>query len=226
MKLIIDCEFNQLQLMSMALVPETGEPFYEVVVVGDYLTDWVRENVVPVLNKEAIWLNKFQVKLSEYLNQFTSIELIADWPEDIAFFCRALITGPGERLDTPPLSMTVRRDLDAVSRVPHNALEDALAIHALYFGSSEVDQHGVSEALLWRTLNTARGIENHWLFRFPRCIRLEWVVRDKTIHVTLRSKENDGGSFTETLFVDLLTLEVHNGTPFNIPELMYVLPKF
>jgi hypothetical protein len=54
--------------------------------------------------------------------------LVADWPEDIQHFCELLITGPGLRLDTPPLTIEIRRDLDAVSALPHNALEDARAI--------------------------------------------------------------------------------------------------
>jgi hypothetical protein len=56
------------------------------------------------------------------------MKIIADWPEDIKHFCDALITGPGLRLDTPPLTMEIRRDIDAVSAVPHNALEDARGI--------------------------------------------------------------------------------------------------
>jgi hypothetical protein len=56
------------------------------------------------------------------------VHLVADWPEDIQHFCEALITAPGLRIDTPPLTMEIRRDLDAVSALPHNALEDARAI--------------------------------------------------------------------------------------------------
>jgi hypothetical protein len=57
-----------------------------------------------------------------------TIHIIADWPEDISHFCNALLTGPGTRLNTPRLTMEVRRDLHGDSKIPHNALEDARAI--------------------------------------------------------------------------------------------------
>lgn len=49
MKLFIDCEFNGYQgaLISMALVPEMGEPFYHVLNTdGVKIDPWVRENVM------------------------------------------------------------------------------------------------------------------------------------------------------------------------------------
>lgn len=61
-----------------------------------------------------------------------AVQQIADWPEDVAHFCNFLITGPGTRIDTPPLTFEVRRDLDAVSKIPHNALEDARAMRLKY----------------------------------------------------------------------------------------------
>ena len=53
-------------------------------------------------------------------------------PEDIAHFCQSLIVGPGARINTPHLTMEIRRDLDAVSEIPHNALSDARAIRAVH----------------------------------------------------------------------------------------------
>lgn len=51
--------------------------------------------------------------------------------EDIAFFCKVLICGPGVRLNTPPLTLEIRRDLDGIpSDLPHNALHDARALMA------------------------------------------------------------------------------------------------
>jgi len=46
-------------------------------------------------------------------------------------FCESLITSPGNRLNTPPLTMSVFR-FDATSELPHNALADARGI-AKYF---------------------------------------------------------------------------------------------
>jgi hypothetical protein len=50
-----------------------------------------------------------------------------------------LITGPGTRLDTPPLTMEVLR-VDTVSTNPHNALADATALRDWY---ESVDMNSV-----------------------------------------------------------------------------------
>lgn len=121
----IDCEYNEFRgaLISMALVPESGPEFYEVLDCQKP-GPWVAEHVMPILNKPAISLDQFHRRLSDYLNRWNAVHIIADWPEDIAHFCQALIVGPGERLNTPPLTLEVIRD-DAPSDLPHNALEDA-----------------------------------------------------------------------------------------------------
>ena len=131
MNIFIDCEFNSYkgELISMALVSETSHAFYEVLPLPENIDPWVRENVIPVLEKKPLASREeFQMYLEEWLNRFNTIHLIADWPEDIQYFCEALITGPGERMSTPPITLEIRRDLDAKSTVPHNALHDALAI--------------------------------------------------------------------------------------------------
>lgn len=132
MNLYLDCEFNEFggDLISMALVAEDGQEFYEVLECPSP-KPWVKENVIPVLYKEPISLNAFQMRLQFFLMQFPTIKVIADWPEDIAHFCNALITSPGFRIDTPPLDMAIYR-IDTTSDLPHNALADAKAI-AKYF---------------------------------------------------------------------------------------------
>lgn len=133
MKIFIDTEFNGFEgeLISMALVAENGMWWYESLGCGEP-EPWVLENVMPVLATDPIPKSKFQTRLHGWLMQFDTIHLIADWPEDISHFCRALIIGPGYRLDTPPIMMEVRRDLDAESDIPHNALADAWAIRRCY----------------------------------------------------------------------------------------------
>lgn len=133
MKLFIDCEFNSFkgELISMALVDEQGVFFYEVLPCADP-HPWVAEHVMPILEKKPITLAKLQFRLMAFLSHYDSVHLIADWPEDIQHFCETLITGPGERLNTPPLTMEIRRDLDCVSHIPHNALADAFAIARKY----------------------------------------------------------------------------------------------
>ena len=136
MKLFLDCEFTNFQghLISMALVAENGDEFYEVVNFS-YIDchPWVMDNVVPILNKDKIPYEDFQRKLSAFLRQYDSIEVIADWPEDFYHFTMALLTGPGNMMSCPKLSMHLERGLNYVSSLPHNALNDAQAIKAGYF---------------------------------------------------------------------------------------------
>lgn len=129
MRIWIDTEFNEFRgaLISMALVAEDGQEWYGVLHCPNP-GPWVAQNVMPILGKEPEEKFTLQIEAAEFLKQFDSVHLIADWPEDIAHFCNFLITGPGFRLDTPPLTMEIRRDLDAVSALPHNALDDARGI--------------------------------------------------------------------------------------------------
>jgi hypothetical protein len=128
MKLFIDCEWNSFggELISLALVSEKGHEFYEVLGCNNP-EPWIIENVMPKLYKDSINLVTFKSKLMQYLMQFESIHIIADWPEDIEWFCRCLIVGAGMRINTPPLTMEIVR-IDTVSDDPHNALADARAL--------------------------------------------------------------------------------------------------
>lgn len=134
MNIFIDGEWNSYggELISLALVTEDGRSFYEVVGC-DNPDPWVAENVMPKLGKPSITLQELQKQLELFLRQFEfdSVHIIADWPEDIMWFCKVLITGPGTRLDTPPLTMEVLR-IDTISLYPHNALADATALRDWY----------------------------------------------------------------------------------------------
>jgi len=127
-RIFIDCEFNDYkgELVSMALVSDDGDEFYEALHCDNPST-WVAKHVIPILNKEQIFFDDFQELLEEWLMKFDSVHLVADWPEDIQHFCNALITGPGDRLKTPPLTMEVVR-INCPSDMPHNALWDARGI--------------------------------------------------------------------------------------------------
>ena len=135
MKIWIDTEFNDYQgsLISIALVDAEGRTFYEAPWCNEVLTEWVRDNVSPVVGIPCTSLRLVQHKLEVWLEPYTSVHLIADWPDDIRHFCDLLITGPGKRISTPRLTMEIRRDLDgAQSAIPHNALQDAIAIKNEY----------------------------------------------------------------------------------------------
>lgn len=128
MRLWIDTEFNEFRgaLISLALIDEDGREFYEVLECKKP-GPWVAANVMPILNKPPIALAEMQRRLQNWLMHYPNIHIVADWPEDIEHFCRVLIVGPGARINTPPLSMEVRRDLEGKSQLPHNALADAKA---------------------------------------------------------------------------------------------------
>ncbi len=132
MKLFLDCEFNGFQgaLISMALAAEDGREWYEVLPC-DQPVAWVAQHVMPILGRPATSFTEMQRSLYVWLGQFESVHVVADWPEDIAHFCRALIVGPGYRINTPPLTMEVL-PIDSASKLPHNALADARGIRAAF----------------------------------------------------------------------------------------------
>lgn len=152
MNIWIDCEFNEFggDLISMALVADDGQEFYEVLDLenDEKYGSWVFANVVPWLNKKEITRKMFQEKLWLFLNKYEEVHIIADWPDDIKYFCQSLITAPGMCIGTPfNLTMQIDRTLSAESSViPHNALEDALAIkRSWYERKKEMIGYGVKK---------------------------------------------------------------------------------
>ena len=138
MRLWIDTEFNEYkgELISMALVGEDGREWYEVLRMTERPGPWVDEHVMPILGKAPIPRQQAQSSLFAWLRDYPSVHIVADWPEDIQHFCELLITGPGERIDTPILTMEVRRDIGSDdSAMPHNALEDARALRRAELGA-------------------------------------------------------------------------------------------
>lgn len=135
MKLFLDTEFNEFggDLISLALVPEDGGAAFYEVLPCPAPGEWVKQHVMPVLRREAISHHTFRRYLQAYLRPWPWVTIIADWPDDIQYFCRMLITGPGHAIATPPLVFELRRDLSSEgSDMPHNALADALALREQY----------------------------------------------------------------------------------------------
>lgn len=132
MRLWIDCEWNGWQgdLISMALVAEDGRSFYEIMAPAVRNVDpWVKEHVLPVLgDREPVAQPWFNNRLWHYLTQFEEVEIVADWPEDIMWFCGVFVHRGGV-CDMPfrTVRFTLDRDIEGASRIPHNALEDARA---------------------------------------------------------------------------------------------------
>lgn len=134
MKIFLDTEFNGFhgELISIGLIDYSGRSFYRVLECAEPV-EWVDEHVMTVLGAAPITRQQLQIDLENWLSGYAKAHVIADWPEDIEHFCRLLITGPGTRINTPPLTMEVDRMLHSEkSEVPHNALFDARAIRHLY----------------------------------------------------------------------------------------------
>ena len=143
MKLFLDTEFNGFmgELISMALVPEDPKlpEFYVEIEIRGQLHPWVKDNVVPHLFLVPKTRSETRVRnvLRNYLlyigDLYGDCTIVADWPDDIKYFCQLLITGPGEMIN---LYHKIHFELDTTirynSEVPHNALYDARAIRDVY----------------------------------------------------------------------------------------------
>lgn len=148
-KHFIDCEFDGFggPLISFAIVPEwehTGslDGMYFILRHGE-VTPWVAKNVIPNLHKLDIPYLNFELEphevsrsLAVYLNEDPSPTIIADWPEDIAHFCRLLLPRPGYMVNVPDLKFEIARipsyPSDIVGLVQHNSHSDARALRRAF----------------------------------------------------------------------------------------------
>jgi hypothetical protein len=141
MRYFLDCEFNGFggALMSLALVPEDeGEDYYVVIPLEEEAEPWVARHVVPYLRSVPNMLfNQLDRvaaahDIARYLSTDRDPEIVADWPEDIALFCRLLLTAETEIVDISSLRFHFLRtpgfSTARNSAVPHNALHDARAL--------------------------------------------------------------------------------------------------
>lgn len=167
MRYYLDCEFwgfNDPNIISMALVPErydSSELYIAFdqreleaearIVTLEEDRRWVRDNVLPIIDAPGTnpWrsgLCRADVPLlwpkwlESYFNAFYGApHIIADWPDDIAYLSRLLLTGPGTMINVPGITFEVRR-VDAYpttlpGAVQHNALWDARALRHKLIGA-------------------------------------------------------------------------------------------
>lgn len=129
----LDTEFNGFggELISMALVDAEDRSVYFALPCPTPV-DWVAANVIPVLGIEPTSRRAAQASVRVFLHRFSSVRIVANWPDDIKHFCGFMVAGPAELLELPPLTFELRIDLGRVeSATPHNALADALALRKL-----------------------------------------------------------------------------------------------
>lgn len=136
MRLWLDTEFNGYGGQTISVGLAADQPFlcfYEVLVMQEMPIAWVADNVMPVLNKQAVSLWELQCRLHLWLNHLDQeLEIIADHPADIERFTALLQVGnAGEWLQMPEMTFRLVTNLpgtaDASSK-PHNALADAQAL--------------------------------------------------------------------------------------------------
>lgn len=148
MRYFLDTEFNGFdgELISIALAPEFGdEEFYAVLPLPAEIHPWVERHVIPYLDSVPPGLrNRLDRiaaahELAAYLGADREPMIVADWPDDIALFCRLLVTGPAEIVDIGGLRFEFLRSpgfsTAMNSRVPHNALHDARALRDFVVGN-------------------------------------------------------------------------------------------
>ncbi len=142
MRYFLDCEFDGFggPLLSLALVPDDdSEEFYAILEHERPCVDWVERHVVPYLGTVPQHLRAepqpaadVARELSRWLTPFEEVEIVADWPDDIAYFCKALLTGNGQMVTVPALTFRLMNlagfSTARNSAVPHNALHDARAL--------------------------------------------------------------------------------------------------
>jgi len=132
--LYCDTEFNGFggELISMALVnPEDNSSWYGVKSISHMqIHPWVLDNVVPKLYPEmSVPINgeyEFRKSLWQYVGKYkdTRITIVADWPEDLAFFASHMCWSEGQR---PRINFDLRLISTGHMQTtdPHNALADA-----------------------------------------------------------------------------------------------------
>lgn len=139
MNYYLDTEFNEFggALISLALVAEDGRELYLATPCADPGA-WVAENVLPIVFAEGatprmLNANEFGYWIATFLNYSAETPtIVADWPDDIRYFCQALIVGPGQMVNIPAIKFDLQR-VDAYptslrGAVQHNALWDARAL--------------------------------------------------------------------------------------------------
>lgn len=135
----LDTEFNEFggDLISLALVRADSENYLYVATACDEPGAWVAENVIPIIDAPGadavrILPTSFGRFIADFLDGDPYPVIVSDWPDDIRYFCQALIVGPGQMVNIPRLRFEIVR-VDAypttlAGAVQHNALWDARAL--------------------------------------------------------------------------------------------------
>ncbi|CAB3904204.1 hypothetical protein LMG26858_04393 [Achromobacter anxifer] len=141
MNYYLDTEFDGFggPLLSLALVREDGASLYLIYQGHAAQQPWVRENVLPIMRAVPLPVSAVNChhhggayRIAEFLHGDPSPHINTDWPDDVRYFCQAIITAPGQMVAIPHLSFEIHRvdsyptTLDGA--IQHNAWWDAMAL--------------------------------------------------------------------------------------------------
>jgi len=140
----LDTEFDGFggPLLSLALVREDGASLYLAYIDHVAQEPWVRENVLPIMRAVPYDVSVVNCnhpggafRIAAFLSADAAPHINTDWPDDVRYFCQAIITGPGQMVSIPHLSFEIHR-VDAYptglpGAVQHNAWWDAMALRHL-----------------------------------------------------------------------------------------------
>lgn len=149
MKIVVDCEFTQLnatsKLISMALVSEDSQELYFELTDSYELSDcsdFVLEHVLPQLDGShvACTISVAQEKLQDFLKRFEFVQIMTDAPLwDWEFFCNIAYYNnkwPSNVSNRPvnliDLYNKKGAQIDDAPKLPHHALLDARLLMSHY----------------------------------------------------------------------------------------------
>lgn len=146
MRYFLDTEFNGFggDLISLALVSEDGLRSLYLATECKSPEPWVAENVLPIIDGGTdpimVQPDEFGKVICWFLQHDRRPHVISDWPDDIRYFCQALITGPGQMVPIGAIAFEMVR-IDAYptpleGAVQHNALWDARALRQAVLAST------------------------------------------------------------------------------------------
>lgn len=141
MRYFLDTEFNGFggALISLGLVREDGPSLYLTYDIPKAIDPFVRRNVQPNLLRVPSSVKARKVNQAEgahaiedFIRGDADAQIVADWPDDLSLFCRALMLEPGLMVDIPRLHFELHRvesyPTDLAGAVEHNAWWDAMAL--------------------------------------------------------------------------------------------------
>lgn len=144
MNYYLDTEFDGFggPLLSLALVREDGASLYLVYTDHVAHDPWVRDNVLPIMRAVPYDVSVVNCnrpggtfRIAAFLSADPEPHINTDWPDDVRYFCQAIIIGPGQMASIPHLSFEIHRvdayPTDLPGAVQHNAWWDAMALRHL-----------------------------------------------------------------------------------------------